>query len=188
MKTTQRVLAVAGLCGAAACTNVPVVYESGPASSNYMDGEFEYAAKDGQIRTEVLGNPFGVPKDRVESAVTAAMRGANRGPEVAFSTQPGAAAASSYAASPYKVVVAFDVPAGLVNDSICASPGAYPARSGGAISMTAAFCRNGSLMSQASAHVDSPVAVDSPGFRTMVRDATYAMIPPIDRKNVGGVR
>ncbi|MGE3935784.1 MAG: hypothetical protein AB7F67_21170 [Rhodospirillaceae bacterium] len=187
MKTKLHRLGIAGLLGTAACTNAPIVYDAGPSTSSYMDGEFEAAARDGEVRTEVLGNPFGVPQDRVESAVTSAMRGANRGPDVAFTTHPGTTS-PGVAASPYKVVVAFDLPVGLVNSSICAPSGAYPVRSGGAVSMTAAFCRDGSLMSHGTASFDSPVGIDSPGFRALVRNATYAMIPPIDRKNVGGVR
>lgn len=181
MKATLRTLGIAGLLATAACTNAPVVYEAGPSTSNYMDGEFEAAAKDGQVRTEVRGNPFGIAQNRLEIAVTSAMRGANRGPDVVFTTHPAGT-------SPYKVVVVFDLPVGLVNSSICAPSGADPVRSGGAASMTAAFCRDGSLMSFGTARLDGPVGIDSPGFRALVRDATYAMIPPIDRKNVGGVR
>lgn len=182
--TLRAMIWAAGAAGLAGCAGAPVVHEPGPGGTSYMDGEFEYAARSGVLRTEVIGNPFGAPADQVERAVTAAMRGANRGPAVEFAARP-----AGPARDPYKVVVALDLPYGRVNSGICAqSPSPGEAADRGSLPVTAAFCRDGSLMTYATAAAAGPVALDSPQFRALVRDATYAMIPPIDRKNVGGVR
>jgi hypothetical protein len=181
MNKNLQALAVAGLCGVAACTNVPIVNDAGPNMTNYMNGEFEYASKSGEIRTQVVGNPFGIPQDQVDRAVTAAMYGANRGNPVVFTTHP-----TREPDNPYKVVMAFGLPFGMVNDSVCVEPaGGYPARPQGATLVTAAFCRGETLMTHASATISGPVALDSPAFVSLVRNSTYAMIPRDDRKDIG---
>ena len=70
-----------------------------------VPGYFAYAAAAGEVSTIVIGNPFGVPKETLDRAVTDAMQGRHHGPRTRFTTQPSDAARSHL-----RIVVMFDPP------------------------------------------------------------------------------
>jgi hypothetical protein len=55
---------------------------------SYRPDDIAFAGASGQLWTEVLGNPFAVPKPVFDKAVTRAMHGAHFGPATDFTTTP----------------------------------------------------------------------------------------------------
>ncbi len=80
------VLVVLVASGAASCagdgTTVLPVYVG-----SYDPGMLNYAASKGGMLTEIVGNPFDVPKEEVGRAITNNMTGSHFGPKVVFTTK-----------------------------------------------------------------------------------------------------
>jgi hypothetical protein len=80
------------------------VVEPTPPIGTYYNGDFEYATRNGAIRTEVIGTPFAVTPDALKSRVLGLMKGQNRGKPAEFVTQNGDKTDAAY-----KVVAAFNL-------------------------------------------------------------------------------
>lgn len=181
---TRRLAATATLLLLAGCGGGgTVLYEPMRTAAVGVPAEFAYAVRSGAMPTQILGNPFGVPQARLDAAVLAAMKDASRSPPVTFVADAGARPDGLY-----KVVVVFGAAPPGVNDAVCLDPPqAWPAAAAGPVSVAAAFCRGPQLMSQATGVAAGPVAVDDAAFRRLIRDVTYAMIPPPQRRERGGL-
>ena len=97
----------------AACTNSTVIAPEF-VSSSYDPMIVSAMAKYGAVPTEVLGNPFDVPKQQLDDAVTGAVTGANFGPPLTFTTSPPADLPS-----PYSLVVLFNPAPNAKANRIC---------------------------------------------------------------------
>ena len=73
--------AAAASCAAGGTTVLPLYVGS------YDPGMLNYAASKGGMLTEIVGNPFDVPKEEVGRAVTNNMTGSHFGPKVVFTTK-----------------------------------------------------------------------------------------------------
>ena len=65
-----------------------VIVDAPISNLNYTVDDFEYAARNGEIRTRVGRNPFGGAHDPFAARVMEHMFGANFGVEVAFTPSP----------------------------------------------------------------------------------------------------
>lgn len=169
--------AVAATLAVAGCDSV-TVYEP-LYSQRYSDGMFDYAARNGEMKTEVIGNPFGDSPD-FSQTVAGYMDGATRGAPVKFSLQP-----QGRGSAPFHVVVAFNPPASATSDDACAQRIPPSTLRNGTVQVLAAFCSGDVVMSEAGGRAGGIAGSNDPKFRSLVRQVAYALIPPYDRRNIG---
>jgi hypothetical protein len=155
------------------------VYE--PLSAQrYSRGDFEYAARSGEMQTEVVGDPFGNAPG-LAAAVAEYMYRANHGPAVKFALEP-----AGRGSAPFHVVMVFNPPLRATGADACAHVGGLEtARGSDPVNLLAAFCSGDVVMSEASGRIGGVAGPDDPKFRSLVRAVTTALIPVDDRKNVG---
>jgi hypothetical protein len=166
-------VALALLVGA--CSGVERIYQ-GPDLYDTV-AELGYAARGGELKTVVRGNPFGAPEPALVAAVTRAMYLSNRGRVVRFTTAP-----HEVSSLDYRVVMQFDVPA--AGSELCAATAPLPPRPPGpTVRLDAAFCRDRSALSEAWGEVDGATGPDDPAFQRLVSGVTRALFPP-PRRNL----
>lgn len=167
--------AAAGALGVGACDDVVVNAPVGP--QRYADGDLQYASRNGEIETVVAGNPFGASGDTgFAAAVVGHMAGANRGPPVRFVLAP-----ERGGSAPYRIVMAFNPDPNLTADQACARAASLPTgRSGLAITLFAVFCNGETALAEATGRVRGASGAEDRRFRSLVRQVTYALIPPYD--------
>lgn len=170
--------AVAALALLAACDGVIVTQPVGP--QRYSNGDFEYAARNGAMKTEVVGNPFGAAPN-FAPLVIEYMQNANRSVPVKFVLAP-----EGGGSAPFHVVMAFNPPQGSVARDACSQAGSLPtATRTTAVYLFSVFCSGDVPMSEASGTVADLTGPDDPKLRSLVRQVTYALIPGYDQKGVG---
>jgi len=170
--------ALIGLALLGGCDGV-IVYEPIYAQM-YSNGSFEYAARNGVIKTEVVGDPFGGSPNFAER-VADYLYGATRSVPVKFALQP-----DGRGSAPYHVVMVFNAPAGATSDQACAQRVTPTAgRTSDTIQVLAAFCSGDLAVSEAGGRAGGITGPDDPKFRSLVRQVAYSLIPPYDRRDVG---
>ena len=108
-----RILRIAAaLLSLTGCSGVAVNYSPG-SRGDYSNGDFAYAMSLGAIVTRVAGNPFGIPADTFRDAVLRDMQDHAREGNGRFVAEP-----SERTMPPYKVIVAFDMPAWVDGDAL----------------------------------------------------------------------
>jgi hypothetical protein len=143
----------------------------------YSNGDFEYAARNGEMRTEVVGDPFGNTPG-IATTVAEHMYRANRGPIVKFVLAP-----EGGGSAPFHVVMVFNPPPRVSGADACAQAnGIETARGTEPIRLLAAFCSGDVVMSEAGGRVGGAAGPADPKFRSLIRQVTLALIPPADRR------
>jgi len=141
------------------------------------DTFFRYGASADDMLTVVAGNPFAVPRDVLEKAVTDAMQHNNNGPMTHFTTTPGPKAYLDY-----RIVVAFDTPPIMEPSALCGNPDAIPTGkpTAGRLRAEVGFCGGANLYS--SVDISMPVVASpaDPAFRHMIGMAMWHLIPARD--------
>jgi hypothetical protein len=171
-------MAVASHLGLIACDDVTVHEPVGP--QRYTDSDFQYAARNGEIKTEVVGNPFGDDAG-FAAAVVEHMQNAQRGPPARFVLAP-----ERGGSEPYRVVMAFNPPRNATADQACArAAGLATTRGSQSIYLLAVFCSGETALSQASGTVGAVSDARDRKFRSLVRQVTRALIPAYDFKGPG---
>ncbi len=143
-----------------------------PYIGSYHPEMLQYAISRGAILTEVVGNPFDVPKEEVDAAVARSMTGATFGRQARFTTK----APPGYG-SPYRVVVLLNPALGAQANRLCSDPGqptsAWPNR----IRAMAAFCSGDRAITSIAG---STAKVQGPGdsaFGELIRRMTSDLFP-----------
>ena len=160
-----------------------VVVDEPVYEQHYVDGELEYAARSGELRTNVYGTPFAAAADRVAAVTTADMKGANRGPEITFTPTPKVNGSEGY-----HVVMLFSPVRGVTAYDICQAgdgSGHAAAPESGRVRLLSAFCFNDTLVSTAGGTVAGATGLEDPRFRSLVRQVTLSLFPGHDRKDRG---
>lgn len=171
-----RSLGVVTLVGAllAGCSAVRV---SDPASGlNYYEGAFEYATLDGTINTHVVGSPFANPGPEFARTVTANMKGATRGKDVAFVPSP-----RNTTKHTFHIVVVFNGKNPLIETEICENADdvtSVPAQP--TTVMLAVFCHDDHPLSYASGVAEDLESPNDRRFQQLVKQVALAMIPGYD--------
>jgi hypothetical protein len=156
-----------------------VVYEP-VGKQRYFNSDFEYAARSGELKTEVAGNPFGSAPN-FAPLVAEYMQNANRSIPVRFVLEP-----QGRGSAPYHVVMAFNPPRGATAHDACSQAGSLPTAPGTAsVYLFSVFCSGDVALSEAGGSVSGLSGPDDPKLRALVRDVTYALIPPYDQNDVG---
>lgn len=157
----------------------------GPTRISYRDvdtaytlNEFNAAGASGEMRTIVLGDPFGIGRERFGEAVSDAMYGHHFGIPVEFAT-----GAAENANRHYKVVMAFDAPVGQGSASLCgvdadeAAQQPSSARGEDRMHVVAAFCRGGIALTHLSGELAGATGPDDPAFQGFVAQVTSLLFP-----------
>lgn len=185
-KTLRASAAMAGVLVLNACAGVvqstasqDVAFRTGVLST------FAYAAAVGEMNTVIVGNPFNVPKGELDRIVTDAMQGNHYGPRTTFTTTPSADARPQY-----RIVMMFDRPRAQQRQQVCGPrESLIPEPDAARLHLTTAFCARNQLLSWVESSIARPETPDEPGFRRMIANATFNLIPSRDddRGNRRGV-
>ena len=173
-------LALAGslsACGLSAVENTYI--------SSFDPNTVNYIAARGPVYTQIIGNPYEGDQAELERSVTGAMRGANAGQPLSFSTQkdPGNA-------SPYKVVVVFNAATGLGPQELCGeTPDGAVKKADGAVRIVAVLCAGDSRETSVVARLN-PSAADprDPELTGIMRQMTRALFPSKNDNILGDSR
>jgi len=142
---------------------------------------FQYGAGRGDMLAVVIGNPFPLPKEAVDRAVTDAMYRNHYGPVTRFSTDPGPAADRNL-----RVVLAFNPPAGLDNDRLCDDPAAVtPGATGERLRAVVGFCVEKALYTVTDISIPAVESPKDPRFRHMIASAMWDLVPSWDPLSQG---
>ena len=132
--------------------------------------------------TEISGNPFDVPREDLDRAITQAMKGAHFGPTVDFITTPP----EDYKV-PYRVVMVFDAAQGHTEAKLCRSDHGIKPRTGDRVRVHAALCARESPLTAVSGSVAEADGPDDPRFRRLIRQITTNRRPMNHRPSMQSV-
>jgi hypothetical protein len=165
----------------AGCAGTIVVME--PVSNQlYTVDDFDYASRNGEIKTRVGDDPFGGPSARFSEMVTARMYGANFGGDVVFTRSPRGAGSGRH-----HVVMLFNPPISADEEDFCAKNAKFPTLPAtDSLRLVSAFCYKDTLLSTATGEVSGIRNPQSPLFRELVRQVTMALFPANDDLDIGG--
>jgi hypothetical protein len=153
---------------ASGCSGNRVVVED--VNPLYSRAEF-FAAADGRdLRTIVLGNPFGV--STFDGAVTGIMTSTPVGPKTRFTTTPGPSANRDYS-----VAVAFNPSPDVLAVNLCNVQSLPTAAAQRPIVVRAAFCAGGGEASAVSGYLDQATGPEDPKFVGLIRNLTLQLFP-----------
>lgn len=168
-------LAFATLVG---CSGMPVI-DYVHLEPGYRAQQFAYAAGSRDLKTDIQGNPFAMPKEEFDATVTDAMQGAHFGQPTHFTTTPGDSARPRY-----RVRLLFNGPLASSGRIVCAGDPAIvgPSPEGGNVRLLAAFCNGPYPLSYLSAHVSGIGDARDPAFRRFMRNVIANLFPPQNRQ------
>lgn len=165
-------LAAAGLAALAlaGCDGSRVVADEPDSAYNF--GELTYAAADRDLRVVVQGNPFAADPAELARTVTTTMGKRVHGIRTNPTTEP-----DSSARPDYRVVIVFEPVQPTLNAKLCAM-GPIPTRAlGETLTVQAAFCREGRVLTSATGWLPEPQGPNDPRLRHLVGDITSALFP-----------
>lgn len=163
-------------CGGAVIVNDPVD------QLNYTVDDFDYASRNGEIRTRVGRNPFGGPREKFSARVTELMYGAHFGGDVVFTPSPRGKGSGRH-----HVVMLFNPPIGADEEDFCGRNARVPTLPlTGALRLVSVFCYENQMLSTAAGRVSGVRGPGAPLFRKLVRQVTLALFPAFDHLDVGG--
>jgi hypothetical protein len=170
-------LSALGVLALAGCTGTGVI-DYVQVKPGYRPQQFAYVAGGRDLMTDVQGNPFAMPQEEFNAAVTDAMQRAHFGPPTNFTTTPGETARLNY-----RVRLLFNGPTASTGAAVCAGVPAIigPSPGAGTVRLLAAFCNGERPMSYLSAHVDGVRDAHDPAFRDFMRQVTTNLFPPQNR-------
>ncbi len=172
-------LAAALAAGLGACAGGAV----GPVQvgGGYDPFTLNYIATKSSLYTQIVGNPFKVPKGRLDSAVTGTMFGAHFGQPVRFSTTH-----DPNNTSPYRVVVVFN-PSRTANPNKLCQDAQQPSReTTGEMRVTMAFCSASEYETSVSGRLQGVTDPNDPAFRDLIRQMTVQLFPNNNSDPNGG--
>ena len=149
----------------------------GTLSPTRIDGSYDpltlnYIAGKGALYTEIVGNPFEVPKDRLDSVVTGTMFGSHFGQPIRFSAER-----DPENTSPYRVVVVFNPERTADPTKLCQDAQQPTGASSGQLRVAMAFCSAGYYETSIKGRLDGVTDPDDPAFRSMIRQMTTQLFP-----------
>ena len=145
----------------------------------YRAQQFAYAAGGRDLKADIQGNPFAMPKEEFDATVTDAMQGAHFGQPTHFTTTPGDSARPGY-----RVRLLFNGPAASSGRLVCGGEPAIigPSSESGNVRLLAAFCNVDYPLSYLSAHVSGIRDAHEPAFRDFMRQVITNLLPPQNRQ------
>ncbi len=144
--------------------------------------DIAFAGGSGELLTQILGNPFNVPQQQFDQAVTQAMYGAHFGPATRFTTTPMGSFRRRFA-----VRLVFDSVYPMSINTICTAPPEQPPPRGGpatgSVSLSAAFCQEGRVLTYLEAGGSGYAGPTDPRFARFIQNVTSSLFPPNNPNN-----
>ncbi len=162
----------------AACAGGTTVSRVNIAHSYLPDELYVVATGENELRTVVVGDPFGMPKDAFAKLVLASLERQNFGPPLNLSTDP-----QREDARKRQVVLAFNLTSIKQADSLCSGVAetAKSTDTGGALTVTGVYCiGGGGYLTQATARSDKVTGADSEQFRKVMSQLAIALFPDVN--------
>lgn len=170
-------LALAGALLVTACSETGVTVHEQIVHQGFLSRDFDYAAHTGEIRVAVIGSPITDPAADFAENTAVAMRGANRGDYVRFTTRPEMPDPENY-----HVVMIFNRGLNLADYQICGNTAASIAPlEGPRTSLVVGFCIGPDPLLTAEGTGPAMTGADDPQLRTLIRETVHALIPNEDR-------
>ena len=165
------------------------VFSSGTIYWTYLDTSYtpitdiSIAGGSGELLTQILGDPFNVPQQQFDKAVTDAMHGAHFGPATRFTTTPADSFPREFA-----VRLVFDSFYPTSINTICVVPPQQqpPPRTGlsnGSVRLSAAFCQEGRVLTYLEGGGSSYTGPNDPRFEAFIKNVTFTLFPPKNPNN-----
>lgn len=177
---------LAVLLGLAACAGQPTI------PNNYVDQTWRpdylnYTAGRGGMFTQVVGNPFDVPQELVDQAVTSSLENRGFGPQMPFFTVP-----PEDFRSPYRVVVMFNPSEGTSAARLCSEPYQPQNPRAGQVGVLAAFCLEGDRLTSVRGSVAGADGPEHPAFKRLMSQVALLLFPSrpgdVNANEGGGIR
>jgi hypothetical protein len=173
MSMLLRLSAAAVVSGLAAACAGPVV---GPVYyGSYDPSMLNYAAGQGAVLTEIVGNPFDAPKEQLDRVVNETMTVSHFGPRVPFTGRPP----EGYT-SPFHTVVLFDPAPGVNPGRLCGDANQPRAARAGEVRIMIAFCAGAEEITSTQGRISGVAGPTDPNFRRLVSQMTAVLFPPFD--------
>jgi len=137
--------------------------------------DISFAGGSGQLLTQIFGNPFSLPQEQFDKAVTDAMYGAHFGPPTHFTTTPiGDFRRSFYV----RLVFGSSFPISI--NTICIAPPEGPriGANQGEVRLSAAFCQEGRPLTYLEGGGKGYSGPTDPRFVEFIKLVTYNLFPP----------
>jgi hypothetical protein len=137
--------------------------------------DISFAGGSGQLLTQIFGNPFTLPQEQFDKAVTDAMYGAHFGPPTHFTTTPiGDFRRSFYV----RLVFGSTFPISI--NTICIAPPEGPriGANQGEVRISAAFCQEGRPLTYLEGGGKGYSGPTDPRFVAFIKQVTYNLFPP----------
>jgi hypothetical protein len=141
-----------------------------------VPGYQQYAAATGPVPVAVYNSPFDA------GAVIAAMQGHNPGPKLTFT-------AASASAAAYRIVLVFGESHAAPSTYCEAQTVTGGPSPNGRLTVTAAFCNGGRILSDAVARTNEIGSAQDPEFTRLMSDLLSALLPqndPVSASDIGG--
>ncbi|MFT5181406.1 MAG: hypothetical protein ACI8S3_001290 [Alphaproteobacteria bacterium] len=127
-----------------------------------------------EIKTFIVGDPFGVPKEAFQAAVIASLEGRNFGPRLNLSIDPKIVDVRKR-----HVVLAFNPTNISQVDDLCAGSmdTAKASDTGDSLTVTAVYCSTDHYLTQATARSNGVTGTDTEQFRKLMTQLAIALFP-----------
>lgn len=178
-KTIRLFLALILVSGLTACAGGAV---NPPYHGNFRQSMLHYVAGKGDIFTEIVGNPFNAPQDKVAGVITGTMYGSHFGPAVRFNTKhdPGNP-------SPYRVVLLFNPGNNVTPDKLC-KESQQPSQAASAdLRVMLAFCSADDRETSVTGHIAGVNSPEDASFQHLIRQMTMQLFPLTNPDPHGGM-
>ncbi len=174
MSTATRLALSAALAAlVAGCADTVVLQPTTVGS--YRPTMLNYAASQGAMKTEIIGNPFDGPKEDLERVVTDGLTRSHFGPSLAFATS-----VSPDNRSPYRTVLVFNPTLDHTSTNICGAPDRATQARGDRIRVMAAFCSADRAVTYTRGSVAGATGPTDARFRALIRQLGLGLFPPRD--------
>jgi hypothetical protein len=158
-------------------------------TGSYSPSTLGYIAAKGGMPTEIIGNPFAVPKDELEAIVNQVLERSHPGPRFPFFSEvpPGVP-------SPYRVVILLNQPGTHSGPRLCrdsyrlrAEEVATAAPGGpGEVRVVAAFCAREIHISSVRGVASGVHTPQDGSFRRLLSQVGHALLPRTNPERRGG--
>ena len=168
------VVTLAGCAGAVTASGHKNISGSYRVSELYV-----VATGDNELRTVIIGDPFGMPKADFDAAVLASMKGRNFGPSLNLSINP-----KQEDSRKRHVVISFNLRNVADADAICrGSPKALEVQPAGErFAVFGVYCAGNLPLTQATARIAQVPGIESEQFNSLMGQLTIALFPARDRR------
>jgi hypothetical protein len=158
----------------AACAGGVTVSRENVAQGYEPEELYIVGTGENEIKTFIVGDPFGVPKEAFQAAVIASLEGRNFGPRLNLSINPKIVDVRKR-----HVVLAFNMTDISQADDLCsgAAETATAADTGGSLTVTGVYCSTDHYLTQATARSNGVTGTNTEQFRQLMTQLAIALFP-----------